>query len=149
MAEPLNDGEWRRFWELLGQPARSAEEYDELADLHGQAQKYIDGWKPDPTITGIHLTAAVTQMARMLRGLYDILPGAGGLRSHIDGIQAAVENLSVALNGPASIPPLPDPPGKPATAPPAADWPSPEQAAALEPVGPTDGATDKKPGKKK
>ena len=144
-AEPLNEGEWRRFWELLAHPAPSAEEHEELADLHGQAQKYIDGWKPDPKMVNIHLTAAVTQMARMLRGLYDILPGAGGLRSHIDGIQSAVENLSVALNGPANIPPLPDPPGKPDPAPPA---PSPERAAALEPVGPTDGDTDAKPKKK-
>ena len=144
MAEPLNDGEWTRFWGLLAQPVRSVEEYADLKALHTQAQQYIDGWKPDPTLTNIHLTAAVTQMARMLRGLYDILPSAGGLRSHIDGIQSAVENLSVALNGPASIPPLPEPP----PAPPKTDWPSPEQAAALEPVGPTDGDTDRKPKKK-
>ena len=123
-AEPLNEGEWRRFWELLGQPAHTLGEYAELKALHTQAQQYIDGWRPDPNITGIHLTAAVTQMARMLRGLYDILPSAGGLRSHIDGIQSAVENLSVALNGPANIPPLPGPPGKPESfAPPAADKP--------------------------
>ncbi len=146
MAEPLNDGEWTRFWGLLAQPVRSVEEYADLKALHTQAQQYIDGWKPDPTLTNIHLTAAVTQMARMLRGLYDILPGAGGLRSHIEGIQAAVENLSVALNGPANIPPLPDPPGKPdPIAPPA----GPERAAALESVGPTDGDTDTKPSKKK
>jgi hypothetical protein len=144
MAEPLNDGEWTRFWALLAQPTRSVEEYADLKDLHTQAQKYIDGWKPDPTITGIHLTAAVTQMARMLRGLYDILPSAGGLRSHIDGIQSAVENLSVALNGPASVPPLPDPPEAPPAPPPPpkTDWPSPAQQAAMKDA-------DDKPAKKK
>jgi hypothetical protein len=128
MAEPLNDVEWTRFWALLAQPTRSVEEYKELSDLHAKAQDYIDGWKPDPAITNIHLTAAVTQMARMLRGLYDILPGAGGLRSHIDGIQSAVENLAVALNGPANIPPLPEPP----EAPPAAKIEPAQQAAMKE-----------------
>lgn len=137
-AEPLNDSEWSKFWELLAAPERSVEMHGELAVLHEKAQDHIDYWHPDDKAVTAHLVGVMSHFAAAIETLANILPAAGNLVAKLPAMKAAVENLSVALRGPAEIPPMPEPPeGYSATV--AKPWPSAEQSAAL---GSNDRSTD-------